>query len=237
MWWRGRASRTGRGSPSPAGRRAPPRTARAGSHRTGLPAGAGRPRCGRGHPRHTAAQLMLRMKASMYAVAFAPKSRWYACSYMSSTSTGAASTAAWEWSARHLVPELPRLPAVREGHPARPVGEGLRRLDELAAPGPDAPEVLLEAAADRIRELVPLPAQVAEVQLVERHGTHRGQLLALERAEPVVRRAGVQGGQLSPDGVQRPDRAPVVVLVVADQRAARRGHSASRVGPRSARSL
>ena len=42
----------------------------------------------------TAAQSMFRMKASMYAVAFAPKSRWYACSYMSSTSTGAASTAA-----------------------------------------------------------------------------------------------------------------------------------------------
>jgi hypothetical protein len=44
----------------------------------------------------TAVQSMLRMNASMYAVAFAPKSRWYACSYMSSARTGVASTAACE---------------------------------------------------------------------------------------------------------------------------------------------
>src|SRR5262249_57137863 len=42
------------------------------------------------------------------------------------------------------------------------------------------------------------------------------QLSALERAEPITWGAGVEGRQLGPDGVQRPDGAAVVVLVVAD---------------------
>src|SRR4029453_18761146 len=42
-----------------------------------------------------------------------------------------------------LVPELFRPPAIGQGDPARPMGEGLPRSDEFTPPGPDTPEVLL----------------------------------------------------------------------------------------------
>ena len=88
-----------------------------------------------GHAGATAAQSMLRMKASMYAVTFGPKSRWYACSYMSSTRTGAASTAACEWSAATWFQSC-FVRRNRSGHPARPHGRGTAPLGRIPAARP-----------------------------------------------------------------------------------------------------
>src|SRR5262245_16294873 len=107
--------------------------------------------------------------------------------------------------------------------------ERLARAYEFTAPGPDGPEVRLQNGGDRSRNLVPFPAQVAEVQLVERHGSHRGQLLALEGSDLMLGRSGIQGGELASDGVQAPYRASVVVFVVADQQSL--GESVQRPRP------
>ena len=94
------------------------------------------------------------------------------------------------------VPEPLRRPGVRQRDPAGPTGEGLSRPHELPAPGPDTPEVLLEGGRHWIRNLVPFPTQVAEVQLVQRDGAHCRQLFALKGAELVVGRSGIEVGEL-----------------------------------------
>ena len=84
--------------------------------------------------------------------------------------------------------------------------------------------MLFEHGGDLVRDLVPveppeagvaLAAEIAEVELVQDDGLHGAVLLALERAQPVRHRTGVELGQLTPHGVQRAHGRTVVVLVVA----------------------
>src|SRR5438093_12956002 len=60
-----------------------------------------------------------------------------------------------------------------------------------------------------------LVAEIAEIELVQRHRPHGAVLLALERAQPVRRRARVELRELTTHGIQRSHCRAVVVLVVA----------------------
>src|SRR2546421_9263390 len=120
------------------------------------------------------------------------------------------------WFARPRAP-----PRVAEQDPAGAAGERLRGLDEFPPPPGHASEVLLEHRADRVRDLVALAAEVPEVQLVERDGAHRDQLFAFEGADPVPRHTRLEPRELATKGVQGPDGAAVIVLVVADDHSLR----------------
>ena len=59
-------------------------------------------------------------------------------------------------------------------------------------------------------------AQAREVQLVQQRGIERDQLLALQAVDDVARRLGeIERFELLGDGVQAPQRAAIVVLVMA----------------------
>jgi hypothetical protein len=77
--------------------------------------------------------------------------------------------------------------------------------------------MLLEHRAELIGNFVPVEtaearvahaAEIAEVQLVQGDRAHSALLLALERADPVGRRARRQRCELAPHGVQSPHGPP-----------------------------
>src|SRR5207344_3324446 len=117
-----------------------------------------------------------------------------------------------------------------EHYPSGTSGEGVAHRHELAAPAVHRAEVARERFGHRLGWLA-VAAQAREVELVEQGGIERDELLALQAVDEVARRlAEVERLELARDGVQPPQRAAVVILVVALDQLGRQPEQ----GPRTA---
>src|SRR5499426_1925031 len=118
-----------------------------------------------------------------------------------------------------LVDEPPVAGHVREKYPAGAAVERVAHRPELGAPALERAEIARQDLG-HARGRLPVAAEAREVELVQQRRVERDQLLALETVEDMRRRLGeVERLELLRNGVEPPERAAVVVLVVAlDQR-------------------
>src|SRR5262249_48074487 len=119
---------------------------------------------------------------------------------------------------------------VSEQHPACAAAEGVAHCPELRAPAIERAEVAREDLRQVLRRL-PVAAHAREIKLVQQRRVESSQFLTLEAIQNMSGRAREVGRvELLGDGVEAPQRAAVVVLVVAlDQL-----HRQVREGPRPA---
>src|SRR4029453_18248709 len=118
-----------------------------------------------------------------------------------------------------LVDEPPVAGHVREKHPAGAAAKRVAHRPELGAPALERAEIARQDLG-HARARLPVAAEAPAVELVQQRRVERDQLLALETVEDMRRRLGeVERLELLGNGVQPPERAAIVVLVVAlDQR-------------------
>lgn len=114
------------------------------------------------------------------------------------------------------------MPVEGQGNPAGSANQRLRKSDELALPGEDATEVLLDGGCDWLWKASPVTrageqhrsvsTEVGEVQLVESDGSHGREFLALQRPQLMRRRGGkIPLRKTFPNGIQAAKCGPVVV--------------------------
>src|SRR5262245_31590861 len=130
---------------------------------------------------------------------------------MSRARIGTPLTTACAWSAAYWLMRRPsRGTYVRSTHPEPPPS-----ADPLGAQATERTEVTGGGFRHRLRWLA-VPAHASKVELVQQRGIEREQLLALEPVEDVRGRLlEIKRLELLGDGVQAPERAAIIVLVMA----------------------
>jgi hypothetical protein len=115
-----------------------------------------------------------------------------------------------------LIEELAVVRRPGEQHPSRPAALRLPHRGKFRAPAIDTAEI----AGQRIAQLpfrLALAAQRGEKELAQDHRVRRDQLFALQAIDDKDRRGSeVEFCELRRDGVQPPDRAAIIVLVMAE---------------------
>src|SRR5262249_23295774 len=115
-----------------------------------------------------------------------------------------------------LVDQAPVARQVDEQHPARAAGERVAHRNELALPAVNRPEIARERFCDRRGRLTAFATEAREIQLVQERRIERAQFLALEPVDHIARRGlEIERGELLRNSVQAPERAAIVVFVVA----------------------
>jgi hypothetical protein len=119
-----------------------------------------------------------------------------------------------------VVDELSQSLGPGEDDPARAAGERLAHRGELGAPGGERAEVALDRRGEVARGIAAGAAERVEIDFVQDDRAGGDQLLALEAVQLEDRCVrDVERGKAPPDRVEAPQRAAIIVLVVAREEA------------------